>query len=258
MKWIELREWLGLAPADLPCWAAVILFILCLTTPGGALAASMAAGSIAMAGVGWTIGHNRNPHLGPLYNRVKRWAYPLFLAIIVVGVVYRFTRTPRATEDPVDPQATATLVTSPAHNFSISFPPPYHKPEEEKKTLGLNSLIMWIATGKEGAMAVMVTQYPEEVFKTNTPQGLLGELHFATVTNLQGKIEKQEQFLFDGHPALRSVVDHHERTGQKGYSRFELILVPPRLYTIRTSHSSRDTLERPSMKAFSDSFRLTP
>lgn len=258
MKWIELREWLGLTPADLPCWAAAILFILCFSSGEGALAASMAAGSIVLAGIGWAIGGRRNPQLGALHNRVKRWAYPLFLTIIVVGVVYRYTRVNRTTDDPIDPNAMHSLVTSAPHKFSISFPPPYHNPEEEKITNGANAITMWVATGNNGALAISVTQYPDQVFKANTPQDLLGQVHSAAVSNLQGTIEKQEQVFVDGHPALRSVVDHHERKGQKGYSRFELILVPPRLYTIRTSHASRANLDSPSLKSFGDSFHLTP
>jgi hypothetical protein len=96
------------------------------------------------------------------------------------------------------------------------------------------------------------------MFKTTTPSGLLQEVHDAGVRNLEGKVEKQEEFLFDGHPALRSIVDHHERKGQPGYSRFELILVPPRLYTIRTSNSHRANLDSSSLKAFAESFRLQP
>jgi hypothetical protein len=258
MKWVELREWLGLAPADIPCWAALILLVLCFTNSGGAMVAPMAAGSIVLAGVGWAIGYRRNPQLGALYNRVKRFAYPVFVAIITAGVVYRYTRVAQTIEDPVDPKATATIVTSAPHKFSISFPPPYHKPEEEKTSHGLNSLTMWLATGKNGALGVSVVVYPEEMFKSTTPSGLLQEVHYAAVRNLEGKVEKQEELLFEGHPALRSIVDHHERKGQPGYSRFELILVPPRLYTIRTSDTHRANLENPSLKAFAESFRLQP
>jgi hypothetical protein len=258
MKWIELREWLALAPADIPCWASFVLLILMYTCGGGIWTDCFGAGSIVLAGVGWAIGARRSPQLGETHHRIKRVAYPAFMAIIIAGVGYRFLKATDAAEDRVDPHATATLVTSTAHKFSISFPPPYHSPEEETKMIGQNSQSTWIATRNNGSLGVSVTVYPEQMFKGNTPEGLLGELHFSMVRHLEGTVEKQEPFLFEGHPALRSVVDHHERKGQKGYSRFELLLVPPRVYAIRTSHSSRETLDRPSMKAFSESFRLNP
>ena len=113
-------------------------------------------------------------------------------------------------------------------------------------------------TKKYTPLGVSVVVYPDQLFKEKTPHGLLEEVHYAAVRNLEGTVEKQEEYSVNGHPALRSVIDHHERKGQKGYSRFELILVPPRLYTIRTSHSRREALDSASLKGFADSFRLNP
>jgi hypothetical protein len=258
MKWIELREWLSLAPADLPCWASGALLVLTFFSGGGVLTASLAAGSIVLAVVGAVIGVRRNPQLGENYNRIKRWSYPVLPFLVIAGVGYQYARNSAPAEDPVDPSAKPAVITSGPHKFSISFPPPYNNPEEQTLTHGPNTQTIWTVTRKNGVLGISVVVYPDQIFKTNTPEGLLGEVHFAAVQHLEGRIEKQENLLIDGHPALRSIVDHHDRKGQKGYSRFELICVPPRVYTLRTSHSNRDALDGALLKSFAESFRLRP
>ena len=92
MKKNELREWLGIAPADLPVWGAVILLGVMYLVKS-----TIADIVLSMLVVGLTlfscfIGMKYDKRLSKRMNLIKKITYPLSALLCAVVIYLNFAR----------------------------------------------------------------------------------------------------------------------------------------------------------------------
>jgi hypothetical protein len=88
----ELREWLGIAPADIPVWGAVIaLGVMYLVKP------TIIEGVLSILAIGFTtfscfIGMKHDDRLSKLANLIKKIFYPASVLFCAVVIYLNFTQ----------------------------------------------------------------------------------------------------------------------------------------------------------------------
>jgi hypothetical protein len=92
MKKNELREWLGIAPADLPVWGAVIILgamYLVKSTIVDIVLSMLVAGLTTFS---CFIGMKYDKRLSKRMNLIKKITYPLSVFLCAVVIYLNFTR----------------------------------------------------------------------------------------------------------------------------------------------------------------------
>ena len=88
----ELKEWLGIKPADFAVYAAAGAVIWMYFTPSTVLDVVLSVVAIGLCILACLIGMRPDTRLSALSNGVKRVAYPACLLAVLVCIYLNFTR----------------------------------------------------------------------------------------------------------------------------------------------------------------------
>jgi hypothetical protein len=86
----ELKEWLGITPADFMVYAAAVVVGAMYLIPNALTDAVLAFVAILLCVAACRSGMTPDPHVSTLANWAKRVSYPLSLAIVLVCVGLNF------------------------------------------------------------------------------------------------------------------------------------------------------------------------
>ena len=86
----ELREWLGLATADFPVYAACLFVVVMFFKNGFYLDAVLSAVSIILCMASCVIGMKKDSKLSNFTNTAKLIAYPFCLLVCLILVLLNF------------------------------------------------------------------------------------------------------------------------------------------------------------------------
>ncbi len=86
----ELREWLGLTFADLLVYLAIAALATMFFVKDEAADAALAIAAAALSLASCPFGMKRDPEFSALTNTIKRISYPLFVVLVVGGIVAHY------------------------------------------------------------------------------------------------------------------------------------------------------------------------
>lgn len=88
----ELREWLGLAPADFPVYLAAICVVVLFFTTNFLLDLALSVLAVSSTIVSCFMGMKKDPQVSAFTNSIKFIAYPfcVFLATFLIALNFLF------------------------------------------------------------------------------------------------------------------------------------------------------------------------
>lgn len=86
----ELREWLGVAPADIPCWFSIFALAGMFLLDSGAADVALAVIATAAAALAWGIALRTKPNVSAFTNVVRLIAYPLNLLFTLAVIAFHY------------------------------------------------------------------------------------------------------------------------------------------------------------------------
>ena len=88
----ELKEWLGIKPADFAVYAAAAAITGMYFTPSAVLDIVLSAVAIGFSILGCLVGMRPDTRLSALSNAIKRVAYPACLLAVLACIYLNFTK----------------------------------------------------------------------------------------------------------------------------------------------------------------------
>ena len=86
----ELREWLGVAPADIPCWFSMFALGGMFLTTHDAIDVVLAVLAALLAGVAWIIALRTKPNVSAFTNVVRMISYPAYVLFVLAVIVFHY------------------------------------------------------------------------------------------------------------------------------------------------------------------------
>jgi hypothetical protein len=86
----ELREWLGVAPADIPCWLAIFALVGMFIINHDGIDLALAVIAVVLACVAWGIALRTKPNVSTFTNVVRHISYPANLLITLAAVAFHY------------------------------------------------------------------------------------------------------------------------------------------------------------------------
>jgi hypothetical protein len=92
MKKNELREWVGIAPADLPVWGAFILVGVMYLVKSAMVDIGLSMLAVGLTIFSCFIGMRYDERVSKRINLMKKISYPACVALCLVLIYLNFTR----------------------------------------------------------------------------------------------------------------------------------------------------------------------
>jgi hypothetical protein len=86
----ELREWLGVAPADIPCWFSIFALVGMFVIDNDAADVTLAIIAVAAASLAWGIALRTKPNVSAFTNVVRMVSYPANLLITFAAIAFHY------------------------------------------------------------------------------------------------------------------------------------------------------------------------
>jgi hypothetical protein len=86
----ELREWLGLAPADVPVYVAVVCIGIAFFTGAGIVDTMLIVTALICSAMSCVMGMKQDARLSVFTNNAKLFAYPFYLAVCMIAAILNF------------------------------------------------------------------------------------------------------------------------------------------------------------------------
>ena len=88
----ELKEWLGVKPADFAVYAALGAVVGMYSNKFVALDIALAVAAVVFGGLSCVLGMRPDARLGTTTNFLKRVSYPAWLVVVIVCIYLNFAR----------------------------------------------------------------------------------------------------------------------------------------------------------------------
>lgn len=143
--------------------------------------------------------------------------------------------------------------------FSILIPQGFETPKKETTIIptevGKVDITSYLTQNSTGSCMVMYNDFPESIFNERDSKRMFDESRDNALKTVNGTVEKEEESLFQGYPK-RTIYLSTTVENQTLYSRFDFIIVKPRLYQIAFVGYKRSDLDQESIKKFFESFKI--
>ncbi len=143
--------------------------------------------------------------------------------------------------------------------FSILVPQGFETPKKETTIIptevGKVDITSYLTQNSTGSCMVMYNDFPESIFNERDSKRMFDESRDNALKTVNGTVEKEEESLFQGFPK-RTLYLSTTVENQTLYSRFDFIIVKPRLYQIAFVGYKRSDLDQEPIKKFFESFKI--
>ncbi|MCC7438704.1 MAG: hypothetical protein IT211_09450 [Armatimonadetes bacterium] len=145
--------------------------------------------------------------------------------------------------------------------FSVAFPgelgPPQRSEQPIATEAGNINMVQVVSSSADGNTAAMVMYgaYPESAFEAKTTAKMLDDIRDGAMKSGEAKLDKQEDYDFNGMPARRCFFNVN-MGGQQGYARFDFILAKPALYQVAYISTSKANVDRSETEDYFKSFSI--
>ncbi|MBL7988963.1 MAG: hypothetical protein JNJ94_12940 [Chlorobi bacterium] len=145
--------------------------------------------------------------------------------------------------------------------FSVAFPgelgPPQRSEQPVATEIGNINMVQVVSSSADGNTAAMVMYgaYPESAFTDKPTAKMLDDIRDGAMKSGEAKLDKQEDYDFNGHPARRCFFNVN-MGGQQGYARFDFILAKPALYQVAYISTSKANVENATTEDYFKSFNI--
>ena len=86
----ELREWLGVAPADIPCYFSILALVGMFVIDNDAADVTLTIIAVAAATLAWVIALRTKPNVSAFTNVVRIVSYPANLVFTVAVIAFHY------------------------------------------------------------------------------------------------------------------------------------------------------------------------
>lgn len=149
--------------------------------------------------------------------------------------------------------------TSEDGKFSILIPPEFETPKKETTFIptefGKVDITSYLTQNANGSLMIMYNDFPESIFNERDTKRMFDESRDNALKTVNATLEKEEESTFQGYPK-RTIYLSTSVENQKLYSRFDFIIIKPRLYQIAFVGYKKTDLEQESVKKFFNSFKI--
>ncbi|MCE7934922.1 MAG: hypothetical protein DYG96_10055 [Chlorobi bacterium CHB2] len=146
--------------------------------------------------------------------------------------------------------------------FSVAFPADLSAPQRSEQPVatevGNINMVQVVSSSADGNTAAMVMYgaYPDAAFEAKTTAKMLDDIRDGAMKSGEAKLDKQEDYDFNGKPARRCFFNVN-MGGQQGYARFDFILSKPALYQVAYISTSKANVESAAAQDYFNSFKIT-
>lgn len=145
--------------------------------------------------------------------------------------------------------------------FKVAFPaelgPPQRSEQPVSTEAGNINMVQVVSSSTDGNTAAMIMYgaYPDAAFEAKTTAKMLDDIRDGAMKSGEAKLDKQEDYDFNGKPARRCFFNVN-MGGQQGYARFDFILAKPALYQVAYISTSKANVESAETQDYFNSFKI--
>lgn len=143
--------------------------------------------------------------------------------------------------------------------FSVLIPQGFEIPKKETTMIpteaGKVDITSYLTQNENGSYMIMYNDFPEALFNEKDSKRMFDDGRDNALKTVNGTLEKEEESTFEGYPK-RTIYLSAKVEDQTLYSRFDFIIVKPRLYQIAFVGYKKSDLDQESVKKFFNSFKI--